>query len=684
VNGAVLASGPAPALGPRVPAAARCRRCAGEPDASNLTRESRRGGRRTAHALPAAALALAAALVAGPASAGIERAGTTAANFLSIGSGAGVLGMGGAGLALEGGLATVHWNPATLARLDWSEAVLSHAALGEQSSQDWAAFGGRLRFAGVSGAVTGLYQSEGSFEGRDALNNPTGTFDVSSIALGLGVARAVGPFVTAGLAFKYASEDLGTVRGSGVALDAGLQVRSGPFGFGAAAQNAFGRMTYDGASYDFPTSYGIGASCAHAASGLRVAFDLNFPRAYYSDIRGGVEWNWNGHLALRTGYRAELGAPADEPLAGPTFGMGTGVRGIWIDYGYQVSGGGAGQHLLGVTFHPGALMLPSSQRARGASEAGYASASAPATDDATRAKGPSTTTEAGRPAGSPSSGAAAATGQGSATAPAKTAAPASTPATTTAAVAPAKAAAPATSAAAVAPPKAAAPATTTAAVAPAKASPPAMTTTASAAPVKPAAATSPAPSSAAVTVPKTGASAGAATSLTTEAAGPVAVNLFSTRPAAPPTYVQRAKAARSTGDAAGADRKTAAADVGAGVAPRAPVAPASDARTTQQRDSTSAVKVSTPGLSAHPAQSPAGKADSAAARSGEASTSSSAQASPAASERKPRPEKVRVKSGETMADIAARYGTSVPAIMMENNLVSDRARPGQVLRLPRK
>jgi LysM repeat protein len=649
---------------PRVPAAGRQHRWEGEPDASNLTRESRRRARSAACALLTAAIALA-ALVAAPASAGIERAGTTAANFLSIGSGAGVLGMGGAGLALEGGLSMVHWNPATLARLDWSEAVLSHAALGEASSQDWAAFGGRLRFLGVSGAVTGLYQGEGSFEGRDALNNPTGTFDVSSIALGLGVARAVGRFVTAGVAFKYASEDLGTVRGSGVAFDAGLQVRSGPFGFGAAAQNALGRMTYEGASYDFPTSYGIGASCAHAASGLRLALDLNFPRAYYSDMRGGVEWNWNGHLALRTGYRAELGAPANEPLGGPTFGMGTGVRGIWIDYGYQVGGGGAGQHLLGVTFHPGELTLPTSQRTRRAGESGYVSASTPATQETEKAKSTSATKDAGRAAGTPASGTTTPTGQGSAAAPPqKTAAPAST------AAAPAK-----TAAAANAPTPTTAAAARTKTAAPASAPAPASTAAATPAKTVPSA-------SAPVTTPKTVATAGAAASLTADAAGPVAVNLASTRSVAQPTYVQRAKAARATGNAASSGRQTAASDAGAGVAPRAPVAPASDARTTQKGDSTSAVKVTVFSPNPAAASAAASKPEADAVRAGEPNAT---QATPAPQERsKPRPEKVKVKSGETMADIASRYGTSVPAIMMENNLVTDRARPGQVLKLPRK
>jgi LysM repeat protein len=47
-----------------------------------------------------------------------------------------------------------------------------------------------------------------------------------------------------------------------------------------------------------------------------------------------------------------------------------------------------------------------------------------------------------------------------------------------------------------------------------------------------------------------------------------------------------------------------------------------------------------------------------------------------------RPLKIKVKGGETMEMIAKRWKVSVPAIMMENNLVSDQVRPGQTLKLP--
>lgn len=53
-------------------------------------------------------------LAAGVAHAGIEKAGTTTANFLSLGTGASVLSMGGASLGTGGSLQASAWNPAAL------------------------------------------------------------------------------------------------------------------------------------------------------------------------------------------------------------------------------------------------------------------------------------------------------------------------------------------------------------------------------------------------------------------------------------------------------------------------------------------------------------------------------------------------------------------------------------------
>jgi LysM repeat protein len=47
-----------------------------------------------------------------------------------------------------------------------------------------------------------------------------------------------------------------------------------------------------------------------------------------------------------------------------------------------------------------------------------------------------------------------------------------------------------------------------------------------------------------------------------------------------------------------------------------------------------------------------------------------------------RPSTVVVAEGETLASIARRWGTTVPAIMMANNLVNEKVTPGKKLKLP--
>jgi LysM repeat protein len=291
----------------------------------------------------------------GPARAGVEKAGTTAANFLSVGSGAGILGMGGAVLGGGTDLNAAAWNAAALGWVGTTEFGLSHAGLPDEQSQEWVGVGGRWRTSGTRWALTGHYHGQGTFEGRDPLGNPTGTFNVSNMALGGIVAQRFGSNLTAGFGAKYVREDLGTTIGQGVTFDGGLQYRTGRYGVGIAGQNVGGRMTFENAYYPFPANYGAGVSVDVPEYGVRVALDANMPRAYYSDVRGGVEWRWRDMFALRSGFRMELGALDGEPLTGPSFGMGAGVAGFWFDYGYLISGPTHDtEHKFGITVRPGA------------------------------------------------------------------------------------------------------------------------------------------------------------------------------------------------------------------------------------------------------------------------------------------------------------------------------------------
>lgn len=288
--------------------------------------------------------------------AGGDGAGTTAANFLSVGQGASALSMGGASLAAPAGLDAAAWNPAALARLGTTQFTLAHASLASETSQEWAAMGGRFGAGETRWGLSALYQSDGAFEGRDALNQPTGTFQVSDMALGLQVARPFGEGVTAGIGLKWVRESLGESSGSGLGFDAGVQARSGAFGFGLAARNVGGSVSFEGSSFDMPAVFGAGVSWSHANSGLRLALDANAPTAYYNDVRAGAEWRWKDRVALRSGYRANLGAEAGEPLGGASFGLGLGANGFWFDYAFLTGDADAqGRHRFGMTFQPSAL-----------------------------------------------------------------------------------------------------------------------------------------------------------------------------------------------------------------------------------------------------------------------------------------------------------------------------------------
>jgi len=292
-------------------------------------------------------------VAAGFAHANEDQVGTTAANFLTLGSGARILSMGGATLGFGDDLAGGAWNPAALGWLRQGEIVVSHSGLGDGTLQEWAAVGGRWG-ASTRWSLSGLYQGEGSFEGRDASNVSTGSFNVSSFALGVHLARQFGERFTVGAGAKGVSENLGTVSGLGATFDLGAMYRSGPLGLGIAAQNLGGQMKYDGAVYKFPGSIGAGASYAVPNTGLRLALDANFPQSYYNDVRFGAEYLWRDMVAVRAGYRHEM-SDVDDPLSGPTFGMGAGRNGFWLDYGYLVPSMGEAQHRLSFRIVPGSF-----------------------------------------------------------------------------------------------------------------------------------------------------------------------------------------------------------------------------------------------------------------------------------------------------------------------------------------
>ena len=325
-----------------------------------MTRRARREGRSTSGfaAIPLRELALAtfACLAcAHVAHAASDAAGTAAASFLSVGSGASVLSMGGATLASGRDLASAAWNPASLARVDATQFSLTHAPMPGGATQEWLAAGGRVQGAWRWSAQT-LFHREAGIEGRDASNNPTGDLSASDVGVGATLARRIGGVLDVGLGAEWVHESLADASGSGVAFSGGVRSEAGPFGFAVAARHLGGGMNYGATRYDLPGVIAAGMSYEDTDRGLRVAADLESPTHYYRSLRVGGEWLWRGQFALRAGYRSEIGNTDAARLSGPTFGMGTGAGSVWMDYAFMPGGGeGAGEHRLGITFCPGGL-----------------------------------------------------------------------------------------------------------------------------------------------------------------------------------------------------------------------------------------------------------------------------------------------------------------------------------------
>jgi LysM repeat protein len=533
--------------------------------------------------------------------AGIDNVGTTGANFLSLGSGAAVMGMGGAAVGTFGDLSSIQWNAASLGALNETQMVFSHAPLAGSGAQDWVGIGGRMGYSATRWAVNGIYQGDGSFDGRDAFGNSTGSFNASSMALGATVSHTFGEVATVGLGAKLVSEKLADASGLGGTFDAGLQLQRGMFGFGLAAQNFGGRITYGGVPYSMPTNIGAGVSYSVPTSGLRFALDYNRPSAYYGDVRAGVEWMWKGRVALRTGYRHEMNAPSSDALSGPTFGMGAGVRGVWFDYGYLSASNGDGEHRIALRVSPrmlnGGLELNDEHADTKAGESSSHAASF---------------------------------------------VPAETPATST--VKPAAAAAPASASAA--------PVTTTAA----------RTTSA----IAPATATA------------TGAATGTAAAAATKAATSEA------KPAAQATTDSHAQLASM----ADAQAQPQAIAPRATTPPKAEIKPVIPAREptwapvpAPETPTPAAVAATSAPVTTKPATTNETMAKAAALLAPAAKPAASDVPKPVAAA-KSMLDQVTVKSGDTMASIAKRFNTSVAAIMMENNLVSEHVKTGQKLKIP--
>ncbi len=312
-------------------------------------------------------------LAAGTAYAGrADKAGTSAAPELLIPVGAHYIGLGGSALSTVSGVEAIYWNPAGLARTDFSaEGIFSHMNYIADIGVDYAAVG--ATFGGFG--TIGLSFKSLSFGDMEVTteDNPDGTgqiFSPTYVTMGLTYSRLLTDRVSVGVTANLITERIDRVSSTGFAFNIGVQYSGfasiNGLSLGVAIKNLGGAMQFSGSGLlrqanatdlSRPASfYSIQASSDELPSTIElgVAYRRSFEERHALTVSamfqnnnfsadqyiGGLEYGFDNTIFLRGGYVAyPAEATPETRIFGPTFGAGvhqalTGVD-ISVDYAYR-------------------------------------------------------------------------------------------------------------------------------------------------------------------------------------------------------------------------------------------------------------------------------------------------------------------------------------------------------------
>jgi len=290
---------------------------------------------------------------------GGQRAGTASGLFLKIGVGARAVGLGEAFVAVANDPSTIYWNAAGLASLLRHEVQISHVGLPAEIYYEHVTYVlPSRRLGGSLGIQAGMLATQ--LDETDEYH-PFGTgrsFSYYDFLLGVAYGRRWTDKLLVGAGVKYVREDLGSQVGGPVTSSFLVDLGSIYYlGLGsvriAMSLSNFGSELTPGGSYVSPVTgeertydgfdppiqfrYGLAfEAIENAQQRLTVATEIVQPADNAQRVKLGLEWAWQGRLALRTGYNFNADVMRFAAGVGITIPVGE-SRGT-VDYTYTDGG----------------------------------------------------------------------------------------------------------------------------------------------------------------------------------------------------------------------------------------------------------------------------------------------------------------------------------------------------------
>lgn len=302
---------------------------------------------------------LSAALLCAPAAA-FETdyaAGTGALPLQQSGGTARAKAMGSAVVAVDQGSASLLWNPAGLGRMKGLEAGLHHnTGLGD-TLQEIAVVG--LPLGPLGGVAASLgYVDYGSFGGRDATGQPTGSYRNGNLSASGGWGLQVLPGTAVGIELKANQSRFGSRVYSAYATDVGVLWSVMPrLDLGATYSNLNLGSKLSGSQlaggWRLGAAFQMDRRLILAASGELLNSGMNRLQLGTEYLIGKLEEKAQV-LALRAGCQIDLPDPQLTGMTALTFGLGYSfTRALALDYAIVPAGELGASHRLSLTFKLG-------------------------------------------------------------------------------------------------------------------------------------------------------------------------------------------------------------------------------------------------------------------------------------------------------------------------------------------